>query len=323
MSMRLLAAFFICFVLTAPVRPAWAADPLKKPEDFRGMKWGVAAASQPGLTAVDRDGDITHFERSGEKKELGGIPLRNVTYSFFKDQFYHAEIGYEGEGAFDALQKSLEDKYGPPDAVRQKTDPGGHAYEVAVWNWPGYAFIGHRRDKDSPTGRIFYFYAPLTEASAKAQGIAPAKAPRHAASGAAGATYAVKKGDSLERIAKKFGVTEADLSAANAGLTDKALKAGATIIIPTETAKTAPPARESRRADDGEADVRPREKAAKPTTSGKYIEYTVKSGDVLSRVASKHGVKTSDIIAANPGIKPDTLSLGDVLKIPSKKSANP
>lgn len=296
MRMRFLAVLLAPLALTFALSPALAADPQKQPADFRGVAWGASAASLPDLKPVDRDGEIIHYERSGEKKELGGIALRNVTYSFFKDQFYHAEIGYEGQAAYEALERSLEAKYGPPDTVRQKTDAAGHAYEVASWNWPGALFIGHRHDKDTPTGRIFYFYAPITEASAKTQGIAPAPA------AGKGGTYAVKKGDSLERIAKTQGVSEAELIAANPGLTDKNLKAGATINLPGQAAKPA------------------RKTVALPPP-GEYIEYTLKEGEILSKVANAHGARTRDVIAANPDIDPDNVRPGTVLRIPVKKDA--
>lgn len=303
MPMRFLTALLFCFAL-ATARPALAADPQKKPDDFRGVAWGAPASSVAGLSMVERDGDIVHFERPDEKKELGGIALHHVTYSFYKNQFYHAEIGYEGKGAGQALQQSLEAKYGPPDSVREKTDANGRPYAVSTWNWPGFAFIGNRHDADGSHGRIFYFYAPLTDVSAKAQGIAP---PPAAAPASSGKGYAVKKGDSLARIAKNLGLTEADLTAANPGLTDKSLKAGATINLPAG-AKAATPAAAATT-----------EKAPQATPPGEYIEYTVKDGDILSKVANSHGARTRDVISANPGINPDALRLGTVLKIPVGK----
>lgn len=291
------AALVILVVLFAGLGVARAADPAKKPDQFRGLRWGAQVSGVQGLRQADRDGDIIHYNRADEAKRLGDIPLRYVTYSFYKGRFYHADIGYEGEGAFQAIQRSLEAKYGPPDAVREKKDAAGHPYEVAVWDWPGAVFIGNRHDKDSPRGRIFYFYAPLTDASAKAQGIAPAPAKA--------ATTVVKRGDCLSRIAKRHGVTEADLAKANPGLTDKNLKAGATINLPAGTTSSA-------RTET----TAPSAKAA-PAPLGSTIAYTVRDGDVLSKVANAHGVRTKDLIAANPGVKPDSLRPGMVLRIPA------
>jgi len=347
MSMRSFAIFLAVLLLAAGTAPpARAADPAKRPDDFRGVAWGTAAAASPDLKAVDRDGDIVHYERPAEKKDLGGIPLRQVTYSFYKGKFYHAEISYEGQGAFETLQKSLEAKYGPPDATRQKTDAAGHAYEVAVWTWPGHAFIGHRRDLDAPRGRIFYFYAPLTEASAKAQGTAPPRDQAEAGTGAAtagsagGPAYTVQKGDTIERIAKRNGAAEEALLAANPGLNPRNLKIGPALTPPAGAAPkadAAPPSAPEGDAtpaaeapatqapahpgldDEDRPKTPPTKSQSRDAASRRFTSYTVKSGDVLSKIAARHGVRTSDILAANPGIKADTLDRGDVLKIPARK----
>ena len=319
MHIRFAAILFTPIFLIASLTTAMAADPLKKPEEFRGIRWGTPVAEVQGLTQVDRDGDIIHYDRSNEKMDLGGIPLRHVTYSFYKGRFYHAEISYEESGAFEALERSLEEKYGPPDTVREKKDAQGHPYEVAVWNWPGSIFIGNRHEKGSPRGRIFYFFAPLTDVSAKAQGIS---VPSQATAGQ-GATYTVKKGDTLSRVARQLGVSEEDLARANPGLADKKLKAGTTLAVPTAgqpsgksagTAPTAPATAET---------AKPTRTAEPATNTREYVKYTVKDGDVLSKVANAHGLHTRDVIAANPGINPDALRLGTVLRIPVKKAAKP
>lgn len=328
MPMRLLALFLVPLVLAVSLSAALAADPSKKPDQFRGIRWGAAVTGQPGLTAVDRDGDIVHYDRKGDVKDLGGIPLRSITYSFFKGQFYHAAIAYEGQDAFAAIERSLEEKYGPPDAQRHKTDSSGQSYEVAVWNWPGQVFIGNRHDQGKPGGRIFYFYAPLTDASAKEQGLAPkqpkpakpAKAQADLPAGApqAGAsTYTVKRGDYLARIAKRYGLTEAELSAANSGLTDKNLKAGATIRLPAGAGS-----RPDREEPAAKAPA-PTAESHRSTPAGAYIEYTIKPGDILSKVANEHGVQSKDVEAANPDIKPKALRPGMVVRIPLVKAASP
>lgn len=58
-------------------------------------------------------------------------------------------------------------------------------------------------------------------------------------------------------------------------------------------------------------------------TSNSTITYTVKKGDTLGSIAKKYGVSVNDILAVNPSIKnPNLISVGQVIKIPSKQSAN-
>ncbi|EFL49307.1 Peptidoglycan-binding lysin domain protein [Solidesulfovibrio fructosivorans JJ]] len=254
MSMRFPVRILFCLLVGIAIScPALAADQAKKPSDFRGITWGSAPSALPGLKAVERDGDIVHYELPSEKKDLGGITLRRVTYSFFKDRFYHAEIDYKGKDAAKIMEQSLEAKYGLPDAVREKKDADGRPYSVAVWNWPGFAFIGNRYDKDGGHGRVFYFYAPLTDASAKAQGISPAKEPAAAAPAKA----------------------------------SKASKAQAT--------------------DDAGA------------ATGEYETYTIKDGDIISKVANARGLSTRQLLRANPDIDPKKLRPGMTIRIPVKK----
>jgi len=314
-STRLLALLCIPILLAAGLTTALAADPAKAPKEFRGIQWGTPIHDVQGLTPVDRDGDIIHYDRANETLDLGGIPLRHVTYSFYKGRFYHAEISYEKDGAFSALQGSLEKKYGPPDTVREKTDPAGHPYEIAIWNWPGAVFIGHRHVKGKPQGRIFYFFDPLTDLSAKSQGIAPAKGE------GSGTAYTVKKGDTLARLAKKFDVSREALRQANPDLTDKALKAGSTIRIPAPSAATPTASATKETRETKETTATP--PAAAAASGGTFAHYTVKSGDILSKIANAHGLRTREVIAANPGINPDALQPGTVLRIPLGTMAKP
>ncbi|HSK89412.1 MAG TPA: LysM peptidoglycan-binding domain-containing protein [Anaerolineales bacterium] len=45
--------------------------------------------------------------------------------------------------------------------------------------------------------------------------------------------------------------------------------------------------------------------------------YTVRQGDTISSVALKFGVSMDDLQAANPEISPNTMSIGQVINIPS------
>ena len=95
-------------------------------------------------------------------------------------------------------------------------------------------------------------------------------------------TYAVKSGDSLYSIAKKYGITVDALKSAN-GKTSNLLSIGEILVIPTTTATTR--------------------------------TYAVKSGDSLWKIATNYGVSVNALKQAN-GLTSDLLSIGQVLVIP-------
>ena len=57
--------------------------------------------------------------------------------------------------------------------------------------------------------------------------------------------------------------------------------------------------------------------AETPLPSPTPFTYTVRSGDTISSIALKFGVSMDDLQAANPEISPNTMSIGQVIKIPS------
>lgn len=61
---------------------------------------------------------------------------------------------------------------------------------------------------------------------------------------------------------------------------------------------------------------------AAPLASPTPFTYTVQSGETMGGIALKFGVKLEDLQAANPGISPNSMSIGQVLRIPSDP-ANP
>lgn len=103
--------------------------------------------------------------------------------------------------------------------------------------------------------------------------------------------YTVQRGDSLWKIAQQFGVSVADLIAAN-NLTTNTLQVGQQLIIP------------------GSGTVTP------PTTT----TYTVQRGDSLWSIANRFGVTVNAIRNAN-NLTSDTLQIGQVLTIPSSSGS--
>lgn len=118
-------------------------------------------------------------------------------------------------------------------------------------------------------------------------------------------TYTVQKGDSFYTIARKNGLTVDELTAANNLSKTSSLRIGQKLVIPSKGAKA--PA----------ADIAPAPSraatASAPTASG--ATYTVKSGDTLSKIASRYHT-TSGALRSLNGISGDHLRIGQVLQIP-------
>ncbi|MGE5602274.1 MAG: LysM peptidoglycan-binding domain-containing protein [Nitrososphaerales archaeon] len=108
-----------------------------------------------------------------------------------------------------------------------------------------------------------------------------------AAPPAPGVTYTVRANDTLWEIANRYGITVAQLTAANPDANPDALRPGQTLTIPTKT----------------------------PPVSGAV--YTVKPDDTLWNIAAKYGLFLNDLLAANPGVDPQRLMAGQTLTIPS------
>ncbi|MBC8003308.1 MAG: LysM peptidoglycan-binding domain-containing protein [Opitutaceae bacterium] len=118
--------------------------------------------------------------------------------------------------------------------------------------------------------------------------------------------YIVIKGDTVERIAKKSGVTQRSITEANPGLVPTKLKIGQKIQVPASAeSPTAMPLG----ADFGAASAAP-----------EFTTYVVKSGDTLTRVAKVNGTTLKAVRSLN-GLKTDQIKVGQKLKLPAPKAA--
>lgn len=106
--------------------------------------------------------------------------------------------------------------------------------------------------------------------------------------------YTVKSGDSLWAIAKRYGITVDELKRAN-NLTSNTLSIGQKLTIPSKETVT---------------------------PSQDYTLYTVKSGDNLYSIARRYGLTMNELIEYN-NLGTTLLSIGQVLKIPTKQTITP
>lgn len=141
---------------------------------------------------------------------------------------------------------------------------------------------------------------------------APAATPPAAAT-TSGATYTVKAGDTLSAIASRHGVGLSEIFGWN-GLNMRS------IIYPGQKIKvndggTAPAAAPATALQPTSAPAAPAPAAPAPAAAPGG-SYTVKAGDTLSAIASKHGVKLSDVLSANQLSLSSIIYPGNKLVIP-------
>jgi LysM repeat protein len=103
--------------------------------------------------------------------------------------------------------------------------------------------------------------------------------------------YTVKPGDTIYALAMKYNTTVAAIIAANPGIDPNNLQVGQVICIPMGT----PPP---------------------PLCDGMY--YVVRPGDTFYSIANRFGITVAQLIAANPGVDPNNLQVGQLICIPKQ-----
>ena len=106
--------------------------------------------------------------------------------------------------------------------------------------------------------------------------------------------YTVQQGDTLSKIAVKFGVTVAAIQELNKLANPNQIYPGQTLQIPGGSAPA----------------------AATPAPNATPRTYTVQQGDTLSKIATRFGVTLQALQAANNLQNPDMIYPGQTLKVP-------
>ena len=102
-------------------------------------------------------------------KDILGAPIRDAYYEFFKDQFYHVWINFDGQAAYEKALAGLTRAYGPP--TQENRDKFYHAWQLGEVN----IYCAYHRDLNE--GDVSFFYQPVYERMVAARKAAGAKAP--------------------------------------------------------------------------------------------------------------------------------------------------
>ncbi len=120
-------------------------------------------------------------------------------------------------------------------------------------------------------------------------------------------TYAVQSGDTLFRIALRFGVSTNALAAENQIADPRRISVGQVLRIPTQNAPVNPPPAVPSPAP-----------APVPSADGVYA---VQSGDTMFHIARRFGVSVDALTAVNGITNPSFIRVGQLLKIPGAAPA--
>ena len=155
-----------------------------------------------------------------------------------------------------------------------------------------------------------HLLVPLDKADTLQAGVAnmqPVQIKPMTVASSSGASYRVRKGDSLHSIAQRYRLSVAELKAANR-LSANRLRNGQTLVIPGQPGRPVIEPESPRQLAQVD-----RSKAV-PSARASSRTYTVKSGDTLWQIAKKNDVDVADIKRWNKldshGVKPgQTLTL--------------
>ena len=124
------------------------------------------------------------------------------------------------------------------------------------------------------------------------------------------ATHVAKKGETLPRIARRYGVSVTALATANSLSTRSKVSRGQEILIPQKVATVS----KTKKTTTGKVTKAVAAAASAPTRKS----YKVKNGDTLYRIAIHHGVTVAEILAINSLGGSSSLRAGDQLTIPAR-----
>jgi membrane-bound lytic murein transglycosylase D len=131
-------------------------------------------------------------------------------------------------------------------------------------------------------------------------------------------THIAKKGETLPRIARKYGVTVSALAAANSLNTRSKIARGQEIMVPEKVVSAKSVSGKSVKKKS--APTRVASAAPAPVQkAAPHKSYKVRTGDTLYRIALKHGTTVGEILAINSLGGTASIKPGDQLKIPKTR----
>ena len=112
-----LCRLFLCVLLAAGAvgaapRPAGSVADLDRDGGLPGAPIGAPLQSFNGLKEVENTGRWLSYVRPADRLEFLGIPVKGITYNFFKDKLYSINLDVTGRRETHRMLRTLEERYG-------------------------------------------------------------------------------------------------------------------------------------------------------------------------------------------------------------------
>jgi hypothetical protein len=125
---------------------------------FMGIQWTSPAAQQEGLTRLYDKKNVVYYSQPHVVHTIHEIPVPNVVYGFYDDQFFAVYIDLESEEVFGEFRIYLKSQYGNPDkSFSMKT--GETVYK---WN-QGKVKIKLKTNEENYSMKLGIYYVPLSQ----------------------------------------------------------------------------------------------------------------------------------------------------------------
>ncbi len=125
---------------------------------FMGLQWTSPAVHQKGLTRLYERGNVIYYTQPNIVHTIHEIPVPNVVYGFYGDQFFAVYINLESEEVFGEFRNYLQSQYGNPDKrFSMKTSE-------TVYKWKqGEIKIKLKTNEENYRMKLGFYYLPLSK----------------------------------------------------------------------------------------------------------------------------------------------------------------
>ncbi len=132
------------------------AEDLK--DGFMGIQWASPAAHQERLARLYEKENVVYYTQPNIVHTINEIPVPDVVYGFYEDQFFAVYITLESEEVFGEFRNYLKSKYGNPD----KSFSAKTGETVYKWNH-NEVKIKLKTNEKNYSMKLGFYYLPLSQ----------------------------------------------------------------------------------------------------------------------------------------------------------------